>query len=225
MPTRRVWIPGPKPGAPPWHPTAGNGYWEDVHYQTSAEREAGYRSAAAEAARVGDQSTWIASEASASELLDTVWTGGRARFFAGDVLRRAWVRLAASDGLPESNWVLARPRASVVRFLRSESQPPEQIGPIWQAGKLESSSQHAYLDSSGTLYAATATWYPSKLDGKLPVLVAMELRSSKPSGDTIVPVDDDSIMHTSVRWTRELVASAYVTAVCNALLLTLRTRP
>jgi len=43
MPWKRVWIPVPKPGAPPWHPTAytpDHGFWKDVYEESPDEERA-----------------------------------------------------------------------------------------------------------------------------------------------------------------------------------------
>ncbi len=98
MSWERRWVPGPPPGAPPWLPVEG--HWVNVYVESPEEREAAYRSARAETERVDSESEWIASEATASEVLDTVSPGHKPRLFQGTALLEAWTRLAGTGGLP-----------------------------------------------------------------------------------------------------------------------------
>lgn len=154
MSRERRWAPGPPPGAPPWLPVEG--HWVNVYVESPEEREAAYRSARAEAERVDSESDWIASEATASEVLDTVSPGHEPRLFQGAPLLEAWTRLASTGGLPPTEHRLHTIRRGRRRTLRGTVETNKAEGssaPVWPAPRGASGViSNDYLDVRGSLY-------------------------------------------------------------------------
>jgi hypothetical protein len=189
---------------------------------------------------VADQSGWIASEATAEEVLSTVWRGSRARYFPGEVLRDAWVRLAAAGGLPDATNELVRLGHQRLRQHELATEDREQGELLWPTRVERKHFVPAFVGSSGTLYEIVSQ-NPSgaELDRHSGVsLVAARrgealwvqpetpwYRANLPAwlqGDIVIPVEDPDSMQTSVAWTKELIPAEYTTAICTALMGTLR---
>jgi hypothetical protein len=219
MSWERRWVPGPPPGAPPWLPVEG--HWANVYVESPEEREAGYRSARAEAERVDSESDWIASEATASEVLDTVSPGHEPRLFQGAPLLEAWTRLASTGGLPPTKHRLHTIRRGRKRTLRGTVETNKAEGcsaPVWPAPRGASGMiSNDYLDAQGSLYTPrTRSIAPGET-----YLMAVALAGVL-DGDAVQRAAGDDVMGTIHHWSGALWPAPLVSAVCSALRHALR---
>jgi hypothetical protein len=222
MPVEKRWVPDQVPGFPPGAgPAAGRGRWVDVYVESPEEREAAYRSARTEAERVSSASEWIASEATASEVLDTVWQGHEPRLFPGGPLLEAWTRLASTGGVPPTEHRLCTVRRGRKRTLRGTVETNNADGslaPAWPAPRGASGViRNDYLDARGYLYTRRAGGISPGETYLMAVTSAGIV-----DGDPVELVTGDDLMCTTVSWTSQILPSAYVSAVCSALRHALR---
>lgn len=217
VPVEKRWVPDQVPGFPPGAgPAAGRGTWVDVYVESRAEREAAYRSARSEAERVGSECEWIASEATASEVLETVSPGHKPRLFRGAPLREAWSRLASTGGLPPTQHQLRTVRRGRKRTLRGIVDTKDIEGSpvlVWPAPRGDSGAvRNDYLDARGNLY----TPHTGRISPGGTYLIATASAGAA-DGATVQLVIGDDLMRTTVAWTSEILPSVYVGAVCSAL--------
>lgn len=223
MPWERRWVPpGPPPGAPPWLPLGPvEGYWTSVYVESLEEREAAFRSARAETERVDSESEWIASEATASEVLDTVSPGHKPRLFQGTPLLEAWTRLASTGGLPPTEHRLHTVRRGRKWTFRGTVETNEAEGssaPVWPAPRGASGMiSNDYLDARGSLYTLRIRGIASGEAYLMAIASAGAL-----DGDAVQFATGDDLMDTVHHWSGALWPAPFVEAVCSALREALR---
>jgi len=219
MSWERRWVPGPPPGAPPWLPVEG--HWVNVYVESPEEREAAYRSARAETERVDSESEWIATEATASEVLDTISPGHKPRLFQGTALLKAWTRLAGTGGLPPTEHRLHTVRRGRKWTFRGTVETNEAEGssaPVWPAPRGASGViSNDYLDARGSLYTPrTRSIAPGET-----YLMAIASAGAL-DGDAVQFATGDDLMDTVHHWSGALWPAPFVEVVCSALREALR---
>lgn len=217
MPIEKRWRPDQVPGfLPGVGPAAGRGSWVEIYVESPAERQAAYRSAEREAERVVAQGDWIASRATASEMLEAVSPGHRPRLFRGEPLRDGWARLVSEGGLPSTECRLHTVRRRHRRTLRGATatdEPVDRSVPIWPVPRGDSGViVYDYLDADGALFTPRCR---SITAGETHLLVVVAGRDA--DGCPVERVTSTEAMGPTVNWTKEVLPSAYVAAVCSAL--------
>jgi hypothetical protein len=223
MPFVKRWLPDQVPGFPPGAgPAVGRGEWVDVYVESTEEREASIRSAAAEKQRIEAESRWIATEASAAEVLTAVSPIQPARLFPAASLREAWVRLAGGGQLPPGEHLLHRAQRTRRLTLRGFVETDEVEGEgvrAWAAPHGESGViQNHYLDAQGGLYR------PRRAASLVSESFLLAVHSGGSGRGVAVEVFGDESMEAVHHWSGAVWPAPYVEAVCSALRMGLRGR-